>query len=113
MYFTIAPKRIENHTKIELVLIVKPLRIKLLTWTNGSASTLSSRIVGRIGAFKLAWVGFPIRTHIEVPGYGGSCSLYLCTIGGGTNLPPKKWWGPRNLFAQSFGAVKETYTIDN
>lgn len=57
------------------------------------------------------WGAFPIRTHIEVPGYGGSWSLNLSTIDGGTNLPPRKWWGPLNFFAQSFGAVKDTYNI--
>lgn len=55
-------------------------------------------------------VGSPIWTHIEVPGYAGSLSSNLLIIDGGTNLPPKKWCGPRNLLAQSFGAVKETYT---
>lgn len=53
--------------------------------------------------------GFPIRTHIEVPGYGGSWRLYLFAIAGGTNLPPKKWCGPQNFLAHNFGAVKETY----
>lgn len=33
---------------------------------------------------------FPILTHMEVPGYGGSTSPYLLEMGGGTNLPPRK-----------------------
>lgn len=54
--------------------------------------------------------GFPIRTHIDVPGYAGSSSLNLSKIDGGTNLPPKKWCRPKNFLAHNFGAVKETYT---
>ena len=50
----------------------------------------------------------PIRTHVEVPGYAGSRSLYLSTIDGGMNLPPRKWCGPQNFLAQSLGEVKET-----
>lgn len=53
--------------------------------------------------------GFPIRTHIEVPGYAGRLSLNLSAIGGGTNLPPRKWCGPENFLAHNLGAVKETY----
>jgi len=53
--------------------------------------------------------GFPILTHIEVPGYGGSLSPNLSLMDGGTNLPPRKWCGPLNFFAQSFGAVNDTY----
>jgi len=28
---------------------------------------------------------------MDVPGYGGSISLYFSAIAGGTNLPPRKW----------------------
>lgn len=52
--------------------------------------------------------GFPILTHIDVPGYGGSLSPYLSLMDGGTNLPPRKWCGPLNFFAQRFGAVNDT-----
>ena len=53
--------------------------------------------------------GFPIRTHMEVPGYGGRRTLYLLAMSGGTNLPPRKWCGPENFLAHAFGAVKETF----
>lgn len=52
--------------------------------------------------------GFPIRTHVNVPGYGGSLRLYLSATKGGRNLPPRKWCGPSNFLAHSFGAIKET-----
>lgn len=38
------------------------------------------------------------RTHCSEPGYAGSSREYLLAIPGGTNLPPRKWWGPsKNL----------------
>lgn len=61
------------------------------TCTKGSASTLLSTQLGGQTPVWLMQVGSSIRTHMEVPGYGGSFSSYLLTIDGGTNLPPKKW----------------------
>lgn len=52
--------------------------------------------------------GFPIRTHIAVPGYAGNWRLNLPLMDGGTNLPPKKWCEPENLLAHNLGAVRET-----
>lgn len=53
--------------------------------------------------------GFPILTHMEVPGYAGNWRLNLFLMECGTNLPPKKWCEPENLLAHNFGAVRETY----
>lgn len=37
-------------------------------------------------------------THCSDPGYAGSLSEYLSAMPGGTNLPPRKWYGPsKNL----------------
>lgn len=83
------------------------------TWLMGSAMACSSRNSGdmqfSLKADMSICGGFPIRTHIDVPGYGGSSRLYLSAINGGRNLPPRKWCGPSNFLAHSFGAVKETW----